>query len=65
VIRITALLASIFVIGTALADERSITLSSTTEPQDSGLFDYILPIFRASTGLRYRINGEQVFFPLW
>jgi tungstate transport system substrate-binding protein len=55
VIRIATLLASIFVIGTAQADERSITLSSTTEPQDSGLFDYILPIFRASTGLTVHV----------
>jgi tungstate transport system substrate-binding protein len=55
VIRITALLASIFVIGTAQADERFITLSSSTEPQDSGLFDYILPIFRASTGVTVHV----------
>jgi tungstate transport system substrate-binding protein len=55
VIRITALLASIFVISTAQADERSTTLNSTTEPQDSGLFDYILPIFRASTGLTVHV----------
>jgi tungstate transport system substrate-binding protein len=55
VIRITALLTSILVIGTAQADERFITLASTTEPQDSGLFDYLLPIFRASTGLTVHV----------
>jgi tungstate transport system substrate-binding protein len=55
VIRIAALLASIFVIGTAQADERFITLCSSTQPQDSGLFDYILPIFRASTGLTVHV----------
>ena len=54
-IRITALLASIFVVGTAQADERFITLGSTTEPQDAGLFDYILPKFRAQTGLTVRV----------
>jgi len=61
VIRITVLLASIallasfFVIGTAQADERFITLGSTTEPEDAGLFDYILPIFRAQTGLTVHV----------
>jgi tungstate transport system substrate-binding protein len=55
VTRITALLASIFVIGTAQADERFITLGSSTEPQDSGLFDYILPKFRAQTGLTVHV----------
>jgi tungstate transport system substrate-binding protein len=54
-IRFTALLASIFVIGTAQADERFITLGSTTEPQESGLFDYILPKFRAQTGLTVHV----------
>jgi tungstate transport system substrate-binding protein len=54
-IRITALLASIFVIGTAQADERFITLSSTMSAQDSGLFDYILPIFRTQTGLTVHV----------
>jgi tungstate transport system substrate-binding protein len=55
VIRIAALLASILVIGTAQADERFITLASSTEPEASGLFDYILPIFRASTGLTVHV----------
>jgi tungstate transport system substrate-binding protein len=53
--RFTALLASIFVIGTAQADERFITLGSSTVPQDSGLFDYILPKFRAQTGLTVHV----------
>jgi tungstate transport system substrate-binding protein len=54
-IRITALLLSIFVIGTAQADERFITLSSTTSTQDSGLFDHILPLFQAATGLSVHV----------
>jgi tungstate transport system substrate-binding protein len=37
--------------GAAHADERFITLSSTTSTQDSGLFGYILPIFKAATGI--------------
>jgi tungstate transport system substrate-binding protein len=55
VTRIIALLASIFVIGTAQADERFITLASSIEPEASGLFDYLLPIFRASTGVTVHV----------
>jgi tungstate transport system substrate-binding protein len=50
-IRITSLLLSIFVIATAQADERFITLSSTTSTQDSGLFGHILPIFKVASGI--------------
>ena len=50
-IRIFALLLSTLIVTTAQADERFIVLSSTTSTQDSGLFEHILPIFRAATGL--------------
>ena len=49
---ILLLLASLFV---GLSGQFFITLSSSTEPEDSGLFDYILPIFRASTGLTVQV----------
>lgn len=49
--RITAILISCFVVSAAQADERFITLSSTTSTQDSGLFSYILPIFHAATSI--------------
>jgi tungstate transport system substrate-binding protein len=55
IIRIAALLLSVFAGGTAQAAERFITLSSTTSTQDSGLFDHILPIFRAATGLSVHV----------
>jgi tungstate transport system substrate-binding protein len=48
---ITSLLLSIFVIATAQADERFITVSSTTSTQDSGLFGHILPIFKVASGI--------------
>jgi tungstate transport system substrate-binding protein len=54
-IRIVALVLSILVIGAARAEERFITLSSTTSTQDSGLFDHILPVFRAATGLNVHV----------
>jgi tungstate transport system substrate-binding protein len=54
-IRIILLFLSILVVGPAWSEERFITLSSTTSTQDSGLFDHILPIFRAATGLTVHV----------
>ena len=54
-IQIVALILSIIVVSAAQADERFITLSSTTSTQDSGLFGYILPIFKAATGLSVHV----------
>ncbi len=50
-IRIAAILLSLVVGGAAHAADRFITLSSTTSTQDSGLFGYILPIFKTATGI--------------
>jgi tungstate transport system substrate-binding protein len=50
-IRLVAVLVSVFVCGSAPAADRFITLSSTTSTQDSGLFGYILPIFKVATGI--------------
>ena len=41
--------------GAALAQSPSITVSSTTSTQDSGLFGSILPLFKAKTGIEARI----------
>ena len=53
--QIVALILSIIVASAAQADERFITLGSTTSAQDSGLFGYILPIFKAATGLSVNV----------
>jgi tungstate transport system substrate-binding protein len=53
--RIASLLLSIFLITAAHAQERFITLSSTTSTQDSGLFGHILPIFQSATGLSVHV----------
>jgi len=50
-IRLSAFLLSIVFATTAQAADRFITLSSTTSTQDSGLFGYILPIFKSATGI--------------
>lgn len=44
-------LALVLPVGAASAEQRFITLSSTTSTQDSGLFGHILPIFHAATGV--------------
>jgi tungstate transport system substrate-binding protein len=44
--------------GTALAEERSIVVASTTSTQDSGLFGYLLPIFKASTGIEVKVIAQ-------
>jgi len=53
--RIIAFALTILAIAPAQADERFITLSSTTSTQDSGLFGHILPIFTAATGVTVHV----------
>src|SRR5215470_4960471 len=54
-IRIVLFLVGVLAAVPAQADERFITLSSTTSTQDSGLFDHILPIFTAATGITVHV----------
>jgi tungstate transport system substrate-binding protein len=54
-IRFGVLLLSLVFTSTVHADERFITLSSTTSTQDSGLFGYTLPIFKAATGISVHV----------
>ena len=39
----------------ALAQDKFITVASTTSTQSSGLFDYLLPIFEKKTGIQVRV----------
>ena len=50
-----ALLCALLVAGEAAAGDRFIVVQSTTSTRNSGLFDRILPIFRAKTGIEARI----------
>jgi tungstate transport system substrate-binding protein len=54
----TAAIASVILIGSALAEEMSIVVASTTSTQDSGLFDYILPLFKAKTGIDVKVVAQ-------
>jgi tungstate transport system substrate-binding protein len=40
------------------AQEKSITVASTTSTQDSGLFGHILPLFKAKTGIDVRVVAQ-------
>jgi tungstate transport system substrate-binding protein len=42
----------------AVAQERSIVVASTTSTQDSGLFDHILPLFTRTTGITVRVVAQ-------
>src|SRR5882757_4604935 len=42
----------------AIADDRSIVVASTTSTQDSGLFGYLLPIFKAKTGIDVKVIAQ-------
>jgi tungstate transport system substrate-binding protein len=42
----------------ALAQEKSITVASTTSTQDSGLFGHILPLFKAKTGIDVKVISQ-------
>jgi tungstate transport system substrate-binding protein len=53
-----AAVAAIALIGPAVAAEKSIVVASTTSTQDSGLFDYLLPLFKAKTGIDVRVVAQ-------
>ncbi|MGC1558377.1 MAG: substrate-binding domain-containing protein [Bradyrhizobium sp.] len=42
-------------IGASVAQDRSITVASTTSTEQSGLFDFLLPRFMEKTGIRVRV----------
>ena len=50
-----AALAGLLAISAASAQERSITVASTTSTEQSGLFGYLLPRFTAATGIRVNV----------
>jgi len=57
-IRAIAAIVGIALIGQAVAAEKSIVVASTTSTQDSGLFDYLLPLFKAKTGIEVKVVAQ-------
>jgi tungstate transport system substrate-binding protein len=53
-----AAILGIALIGQAVAAEKSIVVASTTSTQDSGLFDYLLPLFKAKTGIDVKVVAQ-------
>src|SRR5215467_12467065 len=52
------LVATLALGASALAQEKSIVVASTTSTQDSGLFDHILPLFKAQTGIEVKVVAQ-------
>ncbi|HME30091.1 MAG TPA: extracellular solute-binding protein [Pseudolabrys sp.] len=46
---------AVFAAGQASAQEKSIVVASTTSTVDSGLFDYLLPLFTQKTGIAVKV----------
>jgi tungstate transport system substrate-binding protein len=44
--------------GAACAQQKSIVVASTTSTQDSGLFGYLLPIFKGRTGIDVKVVAQ-------
>jgi tungstate transport system substrate-binding protein len=53
-----AAIAGMALFGSAVAAENSIVVASTTSTQDSGLFDYLLPLFKAKTGIDVKVVAQ-------
>jgi tungstate transport system substrate-binding protein len=55
---VAAAVAALFAAPQAMAQDKSIVVASTTSTQDSGLFDYILPIFTKKTGITVKVVAQ-------
>jgi tungstate transport system substrate-binding protein len=53
-----ALAAIAFAAPSAHAQDKSIVVASTTSTQDSGLFEYLLPIFKQQTGITVKVVAQ-------
>src|SRR5215213_803514 len=56
--RLLLAVAAIALASPALAQEKSIVVASTTSTQDSGLFGYLLPIFKQKTGIDVKVVAQ-------
>src|SRR6185437_7882279 len=52
------LAATAFAVPCAQAQDKSIVFASTTSTQDSGLFEYLLPIFKQKTGITVKVVAQ-------
>src|SRR5262245_25229009 len=55
---LAAMLATHAIGAAALAQDKTITVASTTSTQDSGLFGHLLPLFKAKTGIDVKVIAQ-------
>jgi tungstate transport system substrate-binding protein len=55
---IAAALAAVVYASPSFAQEKSIVVASTTSTQDSGLFEYLLPLFTQETGITVKVVAQ-------
>jgi tungstate transport system substrate-binding protein len=53
-----AVVCAVLFAASAFAEDRSIVVASTTSTRDSGLFDYLLPIFKEKTGIEVKVVAQ-------
>jgi tungstate transport system substrate-binding protein len=54
----TIILGGVIVASPAYTQEKSIVVASTTSAKDSGLFEYLLPIFKQKTGISVKVLAQ-------
>src|SRR5215472_16603509 len=55
---LAALVGTVPLSAPALAQDKSIVVASTTSTQDSGLYDYLLPIVKQKTGIEVKVLAQ-------
>ncbi len=53
-----AALAAVMAVPPSFAQDKSIVVASTTSTQDSGLFEYLLPLFTKKTGITVKVVAQ-------
>src|SRR6476646_6701168 len=53
-----ALVSAVLAVPAASAQDKSILVASTTSTQDSGLFEYLLPLFTKKTGITVKVVAQ-------
>jgi len=56
--RLLLIVSALLLVSPALAQEQSIVVASTTSTQDSGLFGYLLPIFKQKSGIDVKVVAQ-------
>src|ERR1700745_3419463 len=52
------LIVALLLAAPAIAQDKSIVVASTTSTEDSGLFGYLLPLFKAKTGIAVKVVAQ-------